>query len=92
MRNNQRSGAETATHKQQSNLIGSGNTGTAGGHLNSSFSAMNSSLSQKWHEINKKSAITKREGTHMSSTMGGFTSAANNNKIESKIGMGANAT
>lgn len=52
---------------------------------------MNSSLSQKWHEINKKSAITKREGgtnvQHMSSTMGGFGGHAANN-LESRIGMG----
>lgn len=78
MRNNQRSGAETATNKQQSSLIGQGASG-ANHNLNTSFSAMNSSLSQKWHEINKKSAITKREGPtghQMSSTMGGFGSTA----------------
>lgn len=60
MKNSQRSGAETATHKQQSNLIGAGASNAQ--HLNTSFSAMNSSLSQKWNEINKKNAQTKREG------------------------------
>jgi hypothetical protein len=48
--------------------------------MNTSFSAMNSSLSQKWNEINKKST-TKREGLqNMSNTMG--------NQFESKIGKG----
>ena len=42
MRNNQKSGAETATNKQVSNLIGGG---TNQHNLNTSFSAMNSSLS-----------------------------------------------
>ena len=52
-------------------------TGKNSENLNTSFSAMNTSLSQKWQEINKRSAVSKREGmaggqapAHMSSTMG----------------------
>ena len=59
--------AETTTNKE-----GQGNQ-----NLYSSFSAMNSSLSKKWDQIQKSSA-TKRDGgnggntgTHMSNTMGG---------------------
>jgi len=49
-------------------------------NMNTSFSAMNTSLSAKWNEINKKSAATKREGgttpAHMSNTMQGFSGPA----------------
>ena len=74
-----------------------GNQGAQGHNLNTSFSAMNSSLSQKWNEINKKSAFTKREGTgggmqQMSSTMGGFSNQHAGQNLESRIGMGQNAT
>jgi hypothetical protein len=53
--------------------------------MNTSFSAMNTSLSQKWSQINQKSAATKREGQNLSNTMGGFGSST---QLESKIGKG----
>ena len=88
-RNQQKTGNESGsgTGKDQ----GHSTTGNHQQNLNTSFSAMNSSLSQKWHDI--KSGATRREGQtnvqQMSNTMGGFGSG---NTFESKIGIGQNAT
>jgi hypothetical protein len=64
-------GSGTGTHAAAAHTTGQG---AKTGNLNTSFSAMNSSLSQKWNEMSKRSAATKREGTAgaMSSTMGNF--------------------
>lgn len=55
-RNQQKTGTDTGTSRDQGHLPGTNHQQ----NLNTSFSAMNSSLSQKWHEI--KSGATRREG------------------------------
>lgn len=68
---NPKSGADTGTNKEQ-----------AQHNLNTSFSALNTSLSQRWQQINNKTA-QKSSGTttatqQLSNTMGGFKEMSSN--------------
>lgn len=66
---NAKSGADTGTNRDST----SGGAGGAQQQMNTSFSAMNSSLSQKWNQITAKTASKKEgSGTQLSNTMGGF--------------------
>ena len=76
---NAKSGADTGTNKDSSTQQ----------QMNTSFSAMNSSLSQKWNQITAKTASKKEgSGTQLSNTMGGFTGASAANNV-SGIGRGS---